>query len=152
MRRAIWLIGLAVLCGSAAIAVSAQTKPSSPASAAVNDFKSSAAYAELRLRRAEVESELESLLMEYTDEHPKVKEAKTLVGLIQKETERLQAASSRGSQRLTTALGKLMVRKVELDADYQLLLETLQPTHPDAKRAKKKVEIFEAGIKDILGQ
>ncbi len=118
---------------------------------ATADYKTSAAYAEVRLRRAELESDLEAFLQEYTEEYPRVKEIKISLELLQKEADRLPAAASRGSQGLTLALGKLMVRKVELETDLRRLLENLQPAHPDVKRAKRKVEIYEAAIKEILG-
>jgi len=131
-----------------------QAKPPAVNAAAnsANEFKASPAYSELRLRQAELESELEAFLIEYTDEYPKVKEIKISIGLLKKESDRLQAAGARGTQRLTLAVGKLMVRKVELETELVRLLENLQPAHPDAKRAKRKVEIYEAAIKDILGQ
>lgn len=135
------------------IVLSAQTPPKATPASATNEFKASPAYAELRLRKAELESELEAMLLEYTEEFPKVKEIRISLGLLAKESDRLQSAGSRGgSQRLTLALGKLMVRKVELETDLQRLLENLQPAHPDAKRAKRKVEIYESAIKEILGQ
>lgn len=127
-----------------------------PASAQVNakstsvEYKASPAFAEIRLRKAELEAELESLLLEYTEEYPKIKEIKTSLSLLQKESDRLSNASG-GAQRLTLALGKLMVRKAELETEVVRLLESLQPGHPDVKRAKRKVEIFEAAIKEILG-
>lgn len=143
-------IALALL--AVPVVLSAQAQPKGTPASATNEFKTSPAYAELRLRRAELESELEAMLLEYTEEFPKVKEIRISLGLLAKESERLQAAGSRGTQRLTLALGKLMVRKVELETDLQRLLENLQPGHPDAKRAKRKVEIYESAIKEILGQ
>lgn len=143
-------IALALL--AVPVVLSAQAQPKTTPASATNEFKASAAYAELRLRRAELESELEAMLLEYTEEFPKVKEIRISLGLLAKESERLQAAGSRGTQRLTLALGKLMVRKVELETELSRLLENLQPGHPDAKRAKRKVEIYESAIKEILGQ
>ena len=133
------------------IAAQAPAKPTTSV-AASNEFKASPAFAELRLRKAELESELEAMLLEYTEEFPKVKEIRISLDLLSKESDRLQAAGLRGTQRLTLALGKLMIRKVELETDLQRLLENVQPGHPDAKRAKRKVEIFESAIKEILGQ
>ncbi|NOT47804.1 MAG: hypothetical protein HOP17_08650 [Acidobacteria bacterium] len=134
------------------IILSAQAQSKTAPVSAANEFKASPAYAELRLRKAELESELEAMLLEYTEEFPKVMEIRISLGLLAKESERLQTAGLRGTQRLTLALGKLMVRKVELETDLSRLLENLQPGHPDVKRAKRKVEIYESAIKDILGQ
>lgn len=128
-----------------------------PASAQVNakstsvEYKASPAFAEIWLRKAELEAELQGYLLEYTEEYPKIKEIKTSLSLLQKESDRLSNAGPGGAQRLTLALGKLMVRKSELETEVVRLLESLQPAHPDVKRAKRKVEIFEAAIKEILG-
>lgn len=140
-------INLLVVCAGC-VFLFAQTKADSVRTIA--DYKGSPAFAELRLRRADLESDLEANLLEYTDDFPKVKEIRVSLKLLQKESDRLANVTG-GTQRLTLALGKLMVRKVELEADLMRLLETLQPAHPDVKRAKKKVEIYEAAIKEILG-
>lgn len=140
-------INLLVVCAGCVFSF-AQTKADSARTIA--DYKGSPAFAELRLRRADLESDLEANLLEYTDDFPKVKEIRVSLKLLQKESDRLANVTG-GTQRLTLALGRLMVRKVELEADLMRLLETLQPAHPDVKRAKKKVEIYEAAIKEILG-
>ena len=115
------------------------------------EYKSSAAYAEILERRTELQASLESLLVEFTDDYPKVKEIKHTLGLMQKEAERLASVKSLNSSQMTLALGKLIVRKVELETDLWSLLETYKAEHPDVKRAKRKVEIYEAAIKEILG-
>ena len=43
-----------------------------------------------------------------------------------------------------------MVRKIELETDVWNLLRTYKDEHPDVKRAKRKVEIYQAAINDIL--
>ena len=53
--------------------------------------------------------------------------------------------------RASAALGKLMVRKVEAEIGLWKLQEDYADTHPEVKRAKRKVEIYERAIKDILG-
>lgn len=135
------------------VCVEAQTKPKTPAattSNSVNQVKSSPAYAEILLRKTEILSEVESLLVEYTEEYPKVSEMRYESGLLQKEMDRLSAVNAAESSKLTSALGKLMVRKCSLETDLWALLKQFNDQHPDVKRAKRKVEIFEAAIKDIL--
>lgn len=129
----------------------AATRKPEPAQPAATEYRSSAAYAEVLERRTELQATLESLLVEFTDDYPKVKEIKHTLGLMQKETDRLAAVKSLNSSQMTLALGKLIVRKVELETDLWGLLETYKPEHPDVKRAKRKVEIYEAAIKEILG-
>ena len=112
--------------------------------------RSSPAYAEVLLRKTELLSELESLLVEFTEEYPKVKELRFETGLLQKDLDKLLAVSAPESSKLSTALGKLMVRRCELNTDLWALQQQFNDQHPDVKRAKRKAEIFENAIKDIL--
>ena len=119
--------------------------------AAADAVSSSPAYAELLLRRTDLTAELESLLIDYTDDYPKVKELRYTLDALKLETERLRKVKPADSGRLTLALGRLIVRKVELETDVWNLLRTYKDEHPDVKRAKRKVDIYEAAIKEILG-
>jgi hypothetical protein len=114
-------------------------------------LRSSSAYAEVLLRKTELEADLESFLVEYTDDFPKVKQSRFELGLISKESERLLAVKAADAVKLTEALGKLIVRKVELQRDLWILQQQFGDAHPDVKRAKRKVEIYENAIKEILG-
>ena len=109
--------------------------------------KSSPAYAELLLRRTERESELEEFLLDYTEEFPKVKEIKFELSLINKEADKILAVQTSESGKLTLALGKLLVRKIELETDLWNLRRQYNDDHPEVKRAKRKVEVFERAIK-----
>lgn len=129
------------------------SSPKKPA-AAVNTAdprKSSPAYAEVLLRRTEMEADLESLLLEYTEEYPKIKQTRFEMDMIAKESERLLAVKPTETGKLTEALGKLIVRKVGLGGELWSLQQQYGDAHPDVKRAKRKVEIFEKAIKEILG-
>ncbi len=102
------------------------------------------------MRKTELLSELESLLVEYTEEYPKVKELRFETVLLQKELDKLLAINPAESSKLSAALGKLMVRKCELESELFGLQKEFNDQHPDVKRARRKLEIFEAAIKDIL--
>ena len=112
--------------------------------------RSSAAHAELLLRRTELESDLESLLVEYTEEYPKVKEIRFVLGLFDRDTARIEKVKSAEAGKLTVALGKLMVRKAELETDLWKLQQTYKDEHPEVKRAKRRVQIFENAVGQIL--
>lgn len=124
----------------------AQVKPKTVA----NPIKTSPAYAEVLLRKVEVESDLEALLLDYTDAYSKVKEAKAKLALLQKELDKLLALNPSEVSRLTVAVGKLIVGKVEEESELNLLLQTLNEKNPDVIRAKKRVEIFEKAIKELF--
>ena len=127
-----------------------KTKPPTTITTASNQIKSSPAYAEIILRKTELTSDLESLLVEYTEDYPKVREMRYETGLLQKELNKILALTAADSGKLTSALGKLIVRKSELETDLWGLQKQFNDEHPDVKRAKRKVEIFDAAIKDIL--
>lgn len=113
-------------------------------------LKSSPAFAEISLRRTELRAEVESLLVTYTEEFPKVKEIRFELDVLSRELTRLLTVKPEESSKLTLALGKLIVRKAELETDLWDLQKKYGEEHPDVKRARKKVEIFENSIKDIL--
>jgi hypothetical protein len=115
------------------------------------EVTSTAAYAEVLFHQVQMNSELESLLVEYTESHPKVQELKYGVFLAMRESARLKQVKPGGEGKLTTALGKLMVGKIDAELGLWVLQQKYGDGHPDVKRAKRKVEIFEAAIKEILG-
>jgi len=114
-------------------------------------LKSSPAFAEISLRRTELRAEVESLLVTYTEEYPKVKEIRFELDVLNRELTRLLNVKAEESSRLTLALGKLILRKAELETDLWDLQKKYGDEHPEVKRARKKVEIFENSIKEILG-
>ncbi len=113
-------------------------------------LKSSPAYAEILLHKTEQTAELEDLLVEYTEEFPKVQQIRAELALINRETTRILAVNQADAPKLTLALGKLILRKVELELDYMKLQKQYTDEHSDVKQAKRKVEIFEAAIREIL--
>jgi hypothetical protein len=114
-------------------------------------IRSSPAYAELLLHKTELESDLESLLVDYTEEYPKVKAIRLELGFLKVEMDRLLAVKPEQAGKLTLALGRLMLRKVELETDLDTLRAQYKDDHPDVRKARKKVDTFEAAIKEILG-
>ena len=144
-----------VLLLAAGTYVFGQARPAaSPVTKAAGDdlvhVRSSPAFAELQLKRTESISELESVILEYTEEFPKVTELRFVVTLIDRDIARISKVKPAESSKLTLALGKLMVRKIELETDMWNVQRTYKDEHPDVKRAKRKVEIYEAAINDIL--
>ncbi len=127
---------------------SAQTTKTVTQKPTANAAKSSPAYAEVLLRKTELTAELEELLISYTEEFPKVKNLRYEISLLQKDLDKLSAVTD--VSRLSTALGKLIVRRTELQVDVWVLQKQYSDEHPDVKRAKRKVEIYEQAIKEIL--
>ncbi len=128
-----------------------QSKPAAATSGIAEEISSSPAFAEVLLRTTELQAEVESLLAEYTDDYPRVKQVRYELDALKRETARITAVKPAEAGKLTLSLGKLVVRKSELEGDLNRLLEQYKEGHPDVIRAKKKVDVFEAAIKQILG-
>jgi hypothetical protein len=148
LRAAAFLLMTSHFCFSQTINKN-KTGPAS-SNRGAQTIRSSPAYAEVLLRRTERESELEEFLLDYTEEFPKVKEIKFELGLLNKEMDKILAVNTAESGKLTLALGKLIVRKIELETDLWNLRRQYDNDHPEVKRAKRKLEVFEKAVKEIL--
>lgn len=135
----------ALLLGLAGLSIS-QTSLPSPA-----HVRASPAYAELLLYRTELESTLESLLVDYNEGYPKVKELRSELTLLNAEMVRLIAVKPADAGKLTLALGRLMLRKVELETELNTLRLQYKDDHPDVRKLKRKIDVFESAIREILG-
>lgn len=125
-------------------------QPSAQANTAKDGVRASAAYAEVLLRRTEIEAELEALLIDYTDDFPKVAELKYGLGRINFAADLLLAVKAADHEKLTLALGKLLVKRAEAEAVLNEISKTYKEGHPDHKRAKRRVEIYDQAINEIL--
>ena len=151
MRRSLFVFVTIIFTSLGCLAqAEASPKDKKVATGSQTGFRSSPAYAELLLKRTELTASLESLILEYTEEFPKVKEDRFVLTLIDRETDRLAKMKSADMQKLTLALGKLIVRKIELETDLWNLQKNYKDEHPDVKRSKRKVEIYETAIAEIL--
>jgi uncharacterized protein involved in exopolysaccharide biosynthesis len=130
----------------------ATPKPSpSPAVVDLQPIRSSPAYAELLLHKAELDSTLESLLVDYTEQYPKVKEIRLELVFLKAEMDRLLATAPSEAGRLSQALGRMMLRKVEIETALDALRAQYKDDHPEVRKLRRKLEIFEASIKEVLG-
>jgi len=134
-----------------AAAGSAQKQPAPTDTSAGGPIRSSAAYAEMLLHKTDLESDLDALLVDYTEDYPKVKDIRLELGFLKTEMDRLLAIKPADASKLSQALGKLMLRKVSLETQVDTLRTQYKDDHPDVRKARKKVETYEAAIKEILG-
>jgi len=152
------LLGFFLVSGTVVcLAQNNVTKPKPTSSPAVvgpadlQPIRSSAAYAELRLHQAELQSTLDSLLIDYTEEYPKVKEIRVELGFLKTEMDRLLAIKPADAGRLTLALGRLMLKKIELEKQLDVLRAQYKDEHPEVRKTKRQIETYESAIKEILG-
>ena len=120
------------------------------AQAAGSSGRSSAAYAEVLLRRTELAAEVESVSPDYTDENPKLIDLRYEVAGLDRYLKKMLALNGADTEKLTQALGKLIVKRMGLDVELVRLSRTLKPDHSDYKRAKRRLEIFDSAIKDMF--
>lgn len=146
------LISLIILTTCFAVISQVRSEKSNSAKLApiAQEIRSSAAYAEVLLRKTELLSELEALLVIYKEGFPKVKELRYKLHELEKALSRISNVKAVNASKLTLALGKLLVRKVELSTEHWLLKSRFSNEHPKVKKAKRKLEIFENAIKEIL--
>lgn len=135
---------LAVTCFSQA----PETSEVPPAEA--SHVRSSPAFAELILRKAVLEAELEELLVRYTDEFPKVLESRFEISEIDAALARIGRVPESESGKLTLALGKMLVQRASYATEVDALTRRYSEAHPEVKRAKRKLEIFDKAVKRIL--
>ncbi len=114
------------------------------------EIRSTAAFAEIIVRRTEIESVLEELLVTYKEEFPKVKTARYELNLLDSELIRFGKLKATDADKLTIAVGKLIVRRAELATEYWGVANRFNEGHPEAKKAKRKLEIFDKAIERIL--
>lgn len=134
------------------IAAAAQTDGkkidySTPTSKAI---KSSPAYAALVLHRTVLRAELEEMLVTYTEDFPKVKDARHEIDLINFEMTRLLDTKVTDSCKLSESLGQLMLKKTEAEMALWNLKKKYNDDHPDVLRAKRKLEIYEKAVAEVL--
>lgn len=142
------IISIVLLIAGCATVAAGQSKASA---ASDQKLRSTPAYAEVLLRETELRADVEALLADYTEEYPKVKESRFALDIVEREKARLLLTKPAEAEKLTLALGKIVVRKVDAEVELWRLLQSLADGHPDVKRARRKVEIFEKAIKEILG-
>ncbi|MEJ7622843.1 MAG: hypothetical protein WKF34_02515 [Pyrinomonadaceae bacterium] len=123
---------------------------SSPLVRVGGPIRGSAAFAEVMVRRVELTADLESFAADYTDQNPKVLDARAELLAIERALTAIYAVKPTETERLTLALGKLLVRRAAFETDLARLSRSYAKDHPEVKRAKRRVEIFDAAIREIL--
>lgn len=137
---------------SAAFAQAPTETRSQPAASTgeAGPIRSSAAYAEILLRKTELQAEIESVASEYTDENPRMLDLRFELAALERSLTRVFGVKPNDTGKLTQALGKLIVKKTSLETEQARLARRYDAEHPEIRRAKRRVEIFESAISEIL--
>lgn len=113
-------------------------------------IRSSPAYSEVLLRKTQIQADLEAFLADYTEANPKIIDLRNELAAINKSLEKIYSVKPTETGKLTLALGKLIVDQARLQTDLARLLRSYGNEHQEVKRARRKVEIFESAINEIL--
>ncbi len=113
-------------------------------------IRSSAAYSEILLRKTDIQADIVAFSADYTEANPKIIDLRFELAALDILVAKVLAVKPSETGKLTLALGKLIVRKAELDTDLARLTRSYNGEHPDVKRARRRVEIFDAAIKEVL--
>jgi len=149
LRKTILVIITLAFAAAFASAQTAETKPAEPGDTP-EWVKASPAFAEVVFRKAVVEAELEEMLVRYTEQYPKVIEKRFEMSELDKEQDDLVKTPEAEASKLTLALGKMLVQRAAYATELGMLKLKYDDTHPDVKKAKRKLEIFDKAIKRIL--
>lgn len=112
--------------------------------------RSSAAYAEVLLRKTELLADLDAFLETYTESNPRIVDLRFELAALDKAAEKLFAVRATETAKLTLALGKLLVRRATLETDLARVSRSYNKDHVDVKRAKRRVDMYDAAVKEIL--
>ena len=113
-------------------------------------IRSSAAYSEVLLRKTELQADLEAFLESYTELNPRVVDTRFELASLERSIATLFAIKPTETGKLTLALGKLIVKRAALETEASRLTRSYNADHPELKRAKRRVEIFDNAIKEVL--
>jgi hypothetical protein len=152
IRRFVFIIFTLLFISTAAFSQTGSSKTGAAKSVppGAGSIKTSAAYIELVIHKADIDAELVDLLVEYTEEYPKVKQLKWEAGLVQAELENLLKVDSSVLPKLTESFAKLLLQKIKMQVDLAEVRSAHKDDHPDVQRAMRRVEIYDKAIKELL--
>lgn len=113
-------------------------------------IRSSPAYAEILLRKTEIQADLEAFAESYTEANPRMIDLRFELASLDRSLEKVFGVKPTETGKLTLALGKLIVRKAALDTELARLQRTYNKDHAEVKRAKRRAEIYDAAVKEVL--
>lgn len=140
----------ATVCILFAAGAFAAAQKNSGSTEGVFSIKSSPAYAEILLRKTELQADIDAFGTDYTEASTKMIELRAELLSLDRSLEKVFAVRPSETGKLTQSLGKLIVKKAALDADLDRSLRKYSKEHPETKRAQRRVDRFEAAIAEIL--
>ncbi len=127
----------------------ATTVTVSPA-AAVSKVADTGAYAEVYAARVEAEADLKVLAMDLTEETVQVREKKLERDLLAREIRWLEALPLVSHDKMTIALGRLLVRKTQAEVSLKMLSENYAEDFPTVKKARTRIGVYNDEVQKLL--
>ncbi len=117
---------------------------------AVSKMADTGAYAEVYAARVEAEADLKVLATDLTEETVRVREKKLERDLLAREIRWLEALPSTSHDKMTMALGRLLVRKTQAEVNLKMLSENYADGFPAVKKARAKIDVYNGEIQKLL--
>jgi peptidoglycan hydrolase CwlO-like protein len=114
------------------------------------DPRTSEAYSLLIQRKAKLQSELETLLREYSGEWPAAKQLRFELDSLKGEMEKMAAVDQSKVSKLTAGYGGLILRKVSLSGEIDTLLREQSSEWPTTKERQRELELLDREIQKIM--
>jgi len=114
------------------------------------DPRTSEAYSLLIQRKAKLQSELETLLGEYSGEWPAAKRLQFELDALKSEMKKMAAVDQSKVSKLTVGYGRLILRKVLLSREIDTLLREESSEWPTTKERQRELELLDREIQKIM--
>ncbi|MBE7516904.1 MAG: hypothetical protein HS105_09895 [Chloracidobacterium sp.] len=142
-----WFLPALLLLGGMIVSANAQSAAND-----VGPVRSSAAYSVVLLRKTELEADIVSYADDYTEDNPKVIDARFELAAINRDIDRMLVIKPSDIAKLTESTGRLILRKAEIDTELNRLQRSYKSDHPQVKRLAKKADIYSKAVSQILGK
>ena len=116
----------------------------------VSKVADTAAYAEVYAARVEAEADLKVLNMDLTEESVQVREKKLERDLLAREIRWLEALPSTSHNKMSMALGRLLVRKTQAEVNLKMLSQNYAEDFPAVKKAHTRIGIYNDEVQKLL--
>ena len=114
------------------------------------DPKTTPAYSMLIERKVKVQAELETLLNQYNGEWPAAKRLRYELDAVEAEMNTMAETTAPKTARLTSGYGSLILRKITLTADLQVMLRDYASDWPETKTRRRELELLQGELQEIM--
>jgi hypothetical protein len=113
-------------------------------------IRDTAAYVELLVSKTVSEADLQILLVDFNEEAAQVKEKRFELALLEQTMKNIETVPADKLPKLTSAVGKLLVRRIEAEARLKTLIGAYAEQHPLVQKGRIRVQVFGDAIKKLL--